>query len=320
MLRECFWLIYNMNDSSESSSGSASLQWHLLCTYYLQLKRKANKRFRMVDYYFRGSSSLWPTVFKIDWSKEIIVVTGSAAGLGFHIQKTLRERGARVIGLDVVKRDAWTDYYECDVSNVQAVKQTARLIKEQVGVPTVLVSNAGIVRPGTILETPIADVRRTLDVNFTAQFILVQAFLPDMLKHGGHWLTVGSTLGYIGGHSLSTYTASKAAVISFHESLTAEVGPYSNLATTLLVPGQMSDSMFAKLDPPNTFLAPSADLEKVAAIVAYHIECRHKGEFAMPLYGRFMGIMRVLPSGMQQLARRFSGMDAASEAFSKLQA
>ncbi|ORY80371.1 hypothetical protein BCR37DRAFT_348887, partial [Protomyces lactucae-debilis] len=251
---------------------------------------------------------------------EVVLVTGAAAGLGFCVKQKLRQKGARVVALDVVDCTL-SDYYKCDVSDADAVAKTAEAIKASIGVPTVVVSNAGIVRPGTVLASSLDDIKRTLDINLLGQFILAKAFLPDMLDHEGQWVTVGSTLGYVGCHSLASYTASKAAVLSFHESLTAELAEsHPRIATTLVLPGQMSESMFAKLSTPNSFLAPVAELEKVADCIVELIERRQPGEFAMPLYGRFLGILRVLPSGLQQLARRFSGMDGAAQSFSSLAA
>ncbi len=162
---------------------------------------------------------------------------------------------------------------------------------------------------------PIDKKYRIIKVNLCSQFLVAKQFLPAMLGQGyGSWVTVASSLGYVGSHSLAAYCATKAAVISFHESLTAEVGgPASKIQTLLINPGQMKTPMFQDLSTPNEFLAPVINPLLVAQFIVDKLDMRSGGEFGLPFYSNLLGLMRVLPSGLYWIVRRLSGMDEAAK-------
>jgi all-trans-retinol dehydrogenase (NAD+) len=73
----------------------------------------------------------------------------------------------------------------------------------------------------TILATSHEYLKKIFDVNVLSNWVTVKAFLPDMIKENkGHVVTVASTASYISVAGMTDYTASKAAVLSFHEGIT----------------------------------------------------------------------------------------------------
>ncbi|TGZ76525.1 NAD(P)-binding protein [Ascodesmis nigricans] len=131
---------------------------------------------------------------RYDWEKEIVLVTGGATRTGFGglVVRELERRGMRVVVLDVEKLEydvdeALVTYYRCDLSNPTAITTTAERIRREVGHPTILINNAGLVRDKPLTTTTIHDLNLTFHVNTIAQFQLLREFLPEMVtRNHGH--------------------------------------------------------------------------------------------------------------------------------------
>ena len=99
------------------------------------------------------------------------------------------------------------------------IYRAAEKTKEEVGLVTILVNNAGIVSGSTLLETPDTKIVKTfevrifkdvtltllslLQVNILAHFWTIKAFMPDMIKHqNGHIVNVASLAGHSGTNKL----------------------------------------------------------------------------------------------------------------------
>jgi len=136
-----------------------------------------------------------------------------------------------------------------------------------------------------------------------------------MLKERrGTIVTVSSVLGHLGAANLSAYTASKAALLALHHSLRAELAQIAEakeIKTILVTPGQMSTQMFADVKPPSNFFGPTATPADLGKNIIKLIERGESGEVAIPLYSHWIGFFFVLPVGIQQLVRRWSGLDTA---------
>ena len=79
-------------------------------------------------------------------------------------------------------------------------------------------------RGKTILESSEADVRLTFDVNTMSHYWLVKEFLPSMIANNhGMVVTVASIAAYLCTAQMVDYASSKAAALSFHEGLSAEL-------------------------------------------------------------------------------------------------
>lgn len=137
----------------------------------------------------------------------------------------------------------------------------------------------------------------------------------------GTIVTVSSVLGHLGAANLSAYTASKAALLALHHSLRAEltqIPEAKDIKTILVTPGQMSTQMFADVKPPSTFFGPTATPADLGKNIIKLIEKGESGEVAIPLYSHWIGFFFVLPAGIQQLVRRWSGLDTAVTVSRKL--
>lgn len=258
---------------------------------------------------------------EVDLSDEVIVVTGGASGLGALIADVYGMRGANVAVVDVqnAEEDKVEEkgivYYECDVGDRKQVEEVRKKIEDDLGTPTILINNAGIVNGKPLLELSPEEIERTFRVNTLSHFHTLQTFLPGMLASDrGTIVTISSVLAHLGAANLSDYAASKAALLALHSSLRAELArnpQAQNIRTILCTPGQLSTPMFARVRTPSSFFAPVVAPVDVAKEIIKMVDRGESGEIAVPLYARWIGWLGVLPVGVQSIVRAWSGVDAA---------
>ena len=158
------------------------------------------------------------------WNEEIAVVTGGCSGIGLLVVKRLVLRGVKVAILDLqqlpsaLRGYASIKLFVCDISDPSAIVKTAEKVKTTLGSPSILVNNAGIGHPHTVLKTSPEYLRKIFEVNVLSHWQLAQEFLPGMIaKNKGHVVTVASMASYIAIPGMVDYAATKAAVLAFHE-------------------------------------------------------------------------------------------------------
>ncbi|KAJ2649053.1 hypothetical protein IWW40_003464 [Coemansia sp. RSA 1250] len=243
---------------------------------------------------------------KVDWSKQRVVLTGGAHGIGLCLLHKLTAAGAQVAAIDIL--DAPKDlsknvtFYKCDLSDSQQLDATLDQIEAQMGAPTMLVNNAGTVCPRLVHEHSAADVERVLSVNLIAPMQLTRRLLPGMIKtSGAHIIFTASALSYIGVPQLSTYTASKAGLALFYESLKLELRhrlQATHVKTTAFFPSKVQSGMFNGLLLPK-WLSPELPTAAVADRMFAALESGESGEVYMPVFASIAPLYMFFP----QIAR-----------------
>jgi len=256
----------------------------------------------------------------VDLGEEVIVITGGARGLGLLIAEVYGMRGATVAVLDIEELEAGeargVTAYKCDVGDSTQVARVAAQIEKELGAPTILINNAGVVNGKSLLDLPIEDIKNSINVNLLAHFYTIKAFLPGMLREGrGTIVTVSSVIGKSGAAQLTDYAAAKAGLSAMHVSLAAELRQYPEIKTILVTPGQLSTPLFAGVQTPSSFLAPIIEPVEVAKEIIASIDGGSSADLTMPLYARWIDWMNVLPVGVQRIARWASGIDVAMKTF-----
>ncbi|XP_018354255.1 PREDICTED: short-chain dehydrogenase/reductase family 16C member 6-like [Trachymyrmex septentrionalis] len=131
---------------------------------------------------------------------------------------------------DIKKKGNHSVYaYRCNVADKEEVFRVANKVKEEVGDVTILINNAGIVFVKSLLNQSPDEITRTINVNMTAHYWTLKAFLPSMIeKNHGHIVSVSSLAAFFSLHYGITYCSTKSAVQVIMDSLSNELRILSN--------------------------------------------------------------------------------------------
>ncbi|KAF9879292.1 hypothetical protein CkaCkLH20_03525 [Colletotrichum karsti] len=248
---------------------------------------------------------------RYNWSKEIVLVTGGAGGIGGHVVQLLAERGITVVVLDIQEMTftaaSNVHYFKCDITSTDKLAAVARDIRDRVGNPTILINNAGVARGKTVLDATERDVRFTFDVNTLAHYWIVKEFLPHMVeKNHGMVVTIASYAAWLTVPSMVDYGASKAAAMAFHEGLSAELVTTYNaprIRTVIVNQGYTKTPLFTGYEQGLQFLIPALEPETVAEAIVKKVLEGTSGQVILPGTGSTLPALRALPHWYQHHMR-----------------
>ena len=183
---------------------------------------------------------------------KLALVTGASRGIGLAVADELRAAGAHVVRLARSLHDASGDRLtdmQCDVTQPRDVDRAVGRVIADLGVPDIVVNNAGIFLIKPLQDTTAADFTATLATNLTGPFLLARALVPRMVERGsGHLVTVGSISDYIGFPGSTAYAASKFGLRGMHEVIRAETAK-TGVRTTLVSPGPVDTDIWDDVKP-----------------------------------------------------------------------
>jgi NADP-dependent 3-hydroxy acid dehydrogenase YdfG len=180
----------------------------------------------------------------------VIFLTGASSGIGEGLAIALVKRGA-ILGLVARREDMLQDLarrceaaggkarvFAVDVTDADAIQDAAGKFREEFGHIDILIANAGI--GGNNRETrelkPDA-VKKVIDINLLGAANSVYAVLPQMLERGsGHLVAISSLAGFRGLPKSAAYSASKAGMTAFFESVRLDV-QNRGVDVTIIQPG-----------------------------------------------------------------------------------
>lgn len=202
-------------------------------------------------------------------NQQVALVTGASRGIGKAIALTLAQAGAIVIGTATSEQGAQaiSDYLAdykgqgrvLDVTSDDSVTQLVGELKDSVGLPEILVNNAGITEDKLLMRMSMADWQRVIDTNLSAIYRMSKAFIRGMMKaRSGRIINIGSVIGSMGNAGQSNYAAAKAGLIGFSKALAQEVGG-RGITVNVVAPGYIQTDMTAELPAEHK----SALLEKI---------------------------------------------------------
>jgi NAD(P)-dependent dehydrogenase (short-subunit alcohol dehydrogenase family) len=181
------------------------------------------------------------------------LVTGGFSGLGLHFSRVLAAHGARValigrrieLGREVaaglgaaVARPGDVRAYEADVTQAKSVRSAFAQAAADLGVPAIVVNNAGTVTRAPSLDVGDEDWTGVVDVNLSGVFRVAQAAAREMVKAGqpGSIINIASILGLRVRPQVAAYAATKAAVVQLTKALALEWAEHG-IRVNALAPG-----------------------------------------------------------------------------------
>lgn len=176
---------------------------------------------------------------------KVIAITGVAGGIGQALVKEFKSNGFDVIGIDIVDDCPGVHYFKCDLTNVEQSLNVFAEIQKQYPEIAYWFNNAGVARLGEFLDVSQKDFDLVMKVNFDAQVIATRFWLPFFLKkRKGTIINMASAAGFIPGGGMSSYTASKHALVGFTRSVQIELeAADSPVKVVLVTPGFVETSI-----------------------------------------------------------------------------
>ena len=193
-----------------------------------------------------------------------VVITGTSTGIGWGTAKVLIANGFRVFGSVRKVADAERLVAEFgagfvplifDVTDEAAVKAAAANVRRELAGEKLfgLVNNAGVAVAGPLLQLPIAEFRRQIDINLVGVVITTQAFAPllgigpQLEGSPGRIVNIGSVGGRNAIPFVSPYNASKFAIEGLSESLRRELLPFG-IDVIIIAPGAVATPIWDKAE------------------------------------------------------------------------
>jgi NAD(P)-dependent dehydrogenase (short-subunit alcohol dehydrogenase family) len=174
-----------------------------------------------------------------------VVVTGRDTGLGRRAEAALRGIGdAAFLAADAASPAAVTASVDAAVSHLGALD--------------VLVNNAGIGVSARLLDTPLADFDRVMNVNVRGYFLYAQAAYPHLARRRGSMIHISSDAGVWGEQPIGLYSVSKAAVVMLGKMLALDGGP-DGVRSNVICPGDTWPGMRHMAPPGGQDRAESGD-------------------------------------------------------------
>lgn len=187
-----------------------------------------------------------------DLAQRIVLVTGGAHGLGKAIVEAFRREGSRVLIADKDEDAAFDLAVELgarhllmDVADPASVEQAFAAAQMEMGVPDIVINNAGIFSEKKKLhEISVENWRRVTEVNQNGAFYVMKAALPLMMAAGGGVIVnVASVAAISGVLDNGPYSAAKAALVRMTREAAVTYGPH-NIRVNAIAPGAvMTDAM-----------------------------------------------------------------------------
>jgi len=200
-----------------------------------------------------------PAQIQVDLKDQVALVTGASRGIGRAIAASLARNGATVACVATNEEklretvDAITSAggkakaYVCNVSDSAAVDQLVGQVTEDFGRLDIVVNNAGITRDTLLPRMSDEQWDDVIATNLRGVFLLSRAASRIMMSQRyGRIINLSSVSGIRGNKGQTNYSASKAGVIGFTQSMALELAG-RNVTVNAVAPGFIETDMTAAL-------------------------------------------------------------------------
>lgn len=190
------------------------------------------------------------------YKHKVVWITGASSGIGRetaiqlshtpHISLILS--GRNIEALHKVQEICISNNAACNVL-VLDLEQTSELEQKTqqaialYGRIDIMIHNGGISQRSSVVETPIENHRKIMEIDYFSTIIITKALLPHMIKRGfGHIVAISSISGCFGFPLRSAYCAAKHAMYGYYESLDIELRA-QGIFVTIVAPGRIQTNI-----------------------------------------------------------------------------
>ena len=192
-----------------------------------------------------------------DYTGKVAVVTGSASGIGKETATRISKNGAKVALWDYDEKNIQllsekignnSIPLKVDVSDENSIKNAAEIVRDKLGIPSLLVNCAGVAGDNaTVADTDPNEWRRVININLTGTFLCCRELVSGMVNNNyGRIVNIASVAGKEGNPNAAHYSASKAGVITFTRSLAKEVSS-SGVIVNSITPAVIDTEMLSQV-------------------------------------------------------------------------
>jgi 3-oxoacyl-[acyl-carrier protein] reductase len=187
-------------------------------------------------------------------SERVAIVTGAARGIGAAIAQRLAASGDAVGVIDLKEADttATVDAITsaggraigvgADVSDADAVTAAVDRIATELGAPTILVNNAGILRDSMLFKMTDGDWDAVIGVHLRGAFLMSRAVQAHQVAAKWGRIVNLSSTSALGNRGQANYSAAKAGLQGFTKTLAIELGPFG-VTVNAIAPGIIATDM-----------------------------------------------------------------------------
>ena len=186
--------------------------------------------------------------------KRTAIVTGAGRGIGAAIALRLAADGNRVAVIDLREEDTAHTVNAitkaggealgvgADVSNEEAVAAAVARIASELGEPTILVNNAGILRDNLLFKMTVSDWDALMNVHLRGTFLMSRAVQAFQVKNAWGRIVSLSSTSALGNRGQANYSAAKAGIQGITKTMAIELGRY-NVTANAIAPGFIKTDM-----------------------------------------------------------------------------
>jgi 3-oxoacyl-[acyl-carrier protein] reductase len=153
---------------------------------------------------------------------KIAVVTGASRGIGHFLSEKLSKENYKVVNISRKSSNAFIDY-SFDLTNTQDIGKLVKQIIKEVGVPDLLINNAGVASMNHTFLMKDSDVEKIVDVNLISPILLSKEFGKFMIKKGGKILNISTVAVPLLLDGEAVYAATKSGIEVFTKILAKEL-------------------------------------------------------------------------------------------------